>query len=83
MEEKAKISFILNSEARKKHGSDSRTRPFSQSAARRVRRFHQSFPQYEPTPLVKLAGLARALRVADIRIKDESLRFGLNAFKVL
>ncbi|UCF81894.1 MAG: diaminopropionate ammonia-lyase [Desulfobacteraceae bacterium] len=83
MEEKVKISFILNSEARKKHGSDSRTQTFSQSAAWRVRRFHRSFPQYEPTPLVKLTGLARALGVADVRIKDESLRFGLNAFKVL
>ena len=83
MEEKTKISFILNSGARKKHQSNSITQSFSNSVALSVRRFHQSFPQYEPTPLAKLAGLARTLGVADIRIKDESLRFGLNAFKVL
>jgi diaminopropionate ammonia-lyase len=83
MEDKAKISFILNSEARKRHQGRDSTQPFSPSVALSVRKFHQSFPQYKPTPLVKLPSLARALRVADIRVKDESFRFGLNAFKVL
>lgn len=45
--------------------------------------FHQSFPEYELTPLVDLKGLAEHLGIENIWIKDESYRFGLNAFKVL
>ena len=48
-----------------------------------VRAFHQSFPQYRETPLVCLPHLAKRLGVKGIYIKDESKRFGLNAFKVL
>lgn len=48
-----------------------------------VRRFHQSLPDYQPTPLVWLPGLAQKLGVGAIFIKDESHRFGLNAFKGL
>ncbi len=46
-------------------------------------RFHRSFPQYSPTPLRRLSALASAWGVADVFVKDESQRFGLNAFKVL
>jgi len=45
--------------------------------------FHRTLPGYEPTPLVELPDLARELGVARLAIKDESKRFGLNAFKVL
>ncbi len=45
--------------------------------------FHQSFPQYTKTPLVKLDQMASKLGLKNIYIKDESYRFGLNAFKVL
>jgi diaminopropionate ammonia-lyase len=48
-----------------------------------VREFHQSLPGYKPTPLANLANLARELGVGHIYVKDESARFGLNAFKVL
>lgn len=51
--------------------------------ARKVNRFHKSFPMYEPTPLRELRELANNLGVKSIFVKDESLRFGLNAFKVL
>jgi len=51
--------------------------------AHSARKFHQTFPDYTPTPLVKLTHLADMLRVSNIWIKDESHRFGLNAFKVL
>lgn len=45
--------------------------------------FHKSFPQYSVTPLQKLSALASFLGVNNIFCKDESYRFGLNAFKVL
>ena len=48
-----------------------------------VRSFHQTIPGYAPTPLVSLDDTAKALGVGKIWVKDESKRFGLNAFKVL
>lgn len=52
-------------------------------AAEKARKFHKSFPMYKKTPLRELKNLAQALGVSDIYVKDESYRFGLNAFKVL
>lgn len=40
-------------------------------------------PGYAPTPLRRLAGLARATGVAAIAVKDESGRLGLGSFKAL
>ena len=48
-----------------------------------VVRFHESLPGYMPTPLYSLSGLARELGVGSLLVKDESARFGLNAFKAL
>jgi len=45
--------------------------------------FHRSFPAYSQTPLAHLENLAKAAGVRDFFVKDESCRFGLNAFKVL
>ena len=59
------------------------TAVFGLEQAQRVRHFHQSFPEYSVTPLVKLEVLAEELGVQSIYVKDESYRFGLNAFKVL
>ena len=56
---------------------------FSPAVAQRVRAFHASFSQYCPTPLVALPGLAGQLGLKSVCVKDESKRFGLNAFKVL
>lgn len=55
----------------------------TRQAAQEALRFHQTIPGYEPTPLYRLPGLAKALGVGEIYLKDESSRFGLNAFKVL
>lgn len=49
----------------------------------KARTFHESFPQYTKTPLTKLDHMAAYLGVKEIYLKDESYRFGLNAFKVL
>ena len=51
--------------------------------AEEVRRFHRSFPMYAPTPLAVLPETAKMLGIGEIYVKDESHRFGLNAFKVL
>lgn len=50
---------------------------------RKAVEFHQSLPGYAPTPLFSLRSLAKYLGLADILVKDESFRFGLNSFKVL
>ena len=49
----------------------------------KARAFHRSFPQYTVTPLAKLDGMAAHLGLSSLSVKDESYRFGLNAFKVL
>jgi len=56
---------------------------FSPAEANKARAFHAGFSQYAQTPLTSLPGLAKAAGVAAIQVKDESYRFGLNAFKVL
>ena len=56
---------------------------FGPKAAEKSFNFHRSFPEYKETPLANLAALAKELGVAAIYVKDESYRFGLNAFKVL
>lgn len=49
----------------------------------RAQAFHKSFPQYSVTPLAALDGMAERLGLGGLYVKDESYRFGLNAFKVL
>lgn len=48
-----------------------------------ARAFHEGFPQYSVTPLADLEGMAGRLGLGGLYVKDESYRFGLNAFKVL
>ncbi len=48
-----------------------------------VAHFHESLPGYSPTPLIQLSSLAGHMGVQELLIKDESRRFGLNAFKGL
>ncbi len=43
----------------------------------------EQLPGYRPTPVYRLAGLARKLGIGDLWVKDESERFGLQAFKGL
>jgi len=83
MPEVEKITYIVNQLSRKRDMVKASTNFFSLSTAHSVRKFHQTFPDYTPTPLVKLTHLADMLGVSHIWIKDESHRFGLNAFKVL
>lgn len=50
---------------------------------KKAKTFHESFPQYSVTPLVSLSHLAEHIGLKSVYVKDESYRFGLNAFKVL
>ena len=49
----------------------------------RARRFHESLPGYNPTPLTSLPQIAAELGAGQVLVKDESARLGLAAFKVL
>lgn len=62
---------------------DSNLKLMELSEVRKARDFHESFPQYSVTPLTKLDRMAEYLGLGEVYIKDESYRFGLNAFKVL
>ena len=55
----------------------------SVEATKPAREFHKTLPEYSQTPLANLKNLAKELGVKGIYIKDESKRFGLNAFKAL
>jgi diaminopropionate ammonia-lyase len=52
-------------------------------ATREPLEFHRRLPGYSPAPLVNAKQLATNLGIGKLWIKDESLRFGLPAYKVL
>ncbi|MBE5967809.1 MAG: diaminopropionate ammonia-lyase [Lachnospiraceae bacterium] len=56
---------------------------FGYENAKKVIAYHKSFPEYSVTPLANEGRLASSLGLKNIFVKDESYRFGLNAFKVL
>lgn len=76
------IKYQLN--ARKKpHDQGVDLSLLNEKVSKEVCGFHRKFSNYVPTPLVNLSALAQYLNVGSIHLKDESKRFGLNAFKVL
>lgn len=74
------FDMVLNKKAAERREDIS---SFSVEEAAKARKFHSTFPVYQTTPLVSLEKLAEKLSVKGIYLKDESWRFGLNAFKVL
>lgn len=56
---------------------------FSAAEYDQVRAFFDARPDLSPTPLHDLPALARSLNIGSLRVKDETRRFGLNAFKLL
>ncbi len=56
---------------------------FGVEKAAKARAFHETLKEYQATPLVKLSALAVELGLKQLYVKDESKRFGLNAFKGL
>ena len=74
------FDLILNIKAEERREDIS---AFSVEEAAKARRFHSTFSAYEKTPLLSLEKLAEKMGVKSVYLKDESFRFGLNAFKVL
>ena len=56
---------------------------YNAGEAAKVRSFHESLDSYGMTPLRSLDNLASSYGVGRVFVKDESYRFGLNAFKGL
>ena len=56
---------------------------FTLDLAEKIWKFHQTIPGYEPTPLANSQNLANDMNIGKLWTKDESKRFGLNAYKFL
>ncbi len=76
----ARIKWVSNHIPK---SGDTQLANMSLEEMRKAGSFHKSFPQYAVTPLTRLFGLADYLGLNRLYVKDESCRFGLNAFKVL
>ncbi|MDE6829689.1 MAG: diaminopropionate ammonia-lyase, partial [Lachnospiraceae bacterium] len=74
------LKWALNNIAK---SADLQVQNMSVEEMEKASNFHKSFPQYEVTPLTRLSGLDGYLGLKRLYVKDESYRFGLNAFKVL
>lgn len=75
-----KLKWVVNNLPK----TDDRNLPvMAMSEVEKAKEFHQTIPGYEPTPLANLANMANYLGLGGVYVKDESYRFGLNAFKVL
>ena len=75
----ANLQYVLH-----KGNKNTGSLKFVQSEAMQaVLEFHSGIAGYAQTPLVSLPNLAKQLGVGQIFVKDESARFGLNAFKAL
>jgi diaminopropionate ammonia-lyase len=83
MKDRKAIKYIANENARKVVNKKTSVEFIDKASVKKVRNFHKSFPEYEVTPLQSLNELSERLGVSKIWVKDESYRFGLNAFKVL
>lgn len=75
----ANLQYVLH-KGNKNTGSLKFVQPEAMQA---VLEFHSGITGYAQTPLISLPNLAKQLGVGQIFVKDESARFGLNAFKAL
>lgn len=79
----SKLDIRLVCNKRKEQLEEGFVKDFDKEIIGKVRNVHKTLKGYEPTPLVRLNGLAKAFGVKDLFVKDESHRVGLKAFKVL
>lgn len=78
----ARIEWVKN-RMLKGYGEGTSTALFHKTEIAKAHAFHRTFPDYRATPLHSLKSLAKSFGVGGIYVKDESHRFGLNAFKAL
>jgi diaminopropionate ammonia-lyase len=77
------IKWVYNNQTYKLQVKKPAADFLSEQRINEVVNLHRSFPQYSVTPLHSLDSLAKEFSVSKIWVKDESYRFGLNAFKGL
>lgn len=77
----AKLEIVYN--RHKGRGQCPLLKQFDTKTANAVQSYHSSFDSYSTTPLADLVHTANQLGTGGIFVKDESFRFGLNAFKGL
>ena len=77
------LKWVHNTKSRDTNYQKEKLIGFDAQSMHDVYEFHKSLPNYKPTPLVDLKNLATHYGVKKVWLKDESKRFGLNAFKVL
>ncbi|GAA0441545.1 diaminopropionate ammonia-lyase [Lentibacillus halophilus] len=80
--ERSNIQWVRNDHYNAEF-NDNELAYFTETDIQDVLRFQRTHPSYTNTPLQRLPNLAQHLQISDIRVKDESYRFGLNAFKVM
>jgi diaminopropionate ammonia-lyase len=76
------VKFKIDINANK-HFTGELSPVFSVAEARKASQFHKGLAGYQPTPLRSLNCLSGMFGLKGILVKDESYRFGLNAFKML
>ncbi len=77
------LKWVHNTKSRDVNYQKEKLVGFEEKEMKEVYDFHKSLPGYKATPLVELDELAKYYGVQKLWLKDESKRFGLNAFKVL
>ena len=77
------LKWVHNTKSRDVNYTKEKLVGFEEKEMKEVYEFHKSLPGYKATPLVELDNLAKYYGVQKLWLKDESKRFGLNAFKVL
>lgn len=77
------LKWVHNNKSRDINYKKEKLVGFEEKEMKEVYDFHKSLPGYKATPLVELDNLAKYYGVKKVWLKDESKRFGLNAFKVL
>ena len=73
------LRFLLNPSVRRDTGYRGFFEPIEYT---RVQRFYRARADLAPTRLASLPGLAADLELSDVLIKDETARFGVDAFKI-
>lgn len=77
------LKWVHNTKSRDVNYTKEKLVGFEEKEMKEVYDFHKSLPGYKATTLVELDDLAKYYGVQKLWLKDESKRFGLNAFKVL